>query len=335
MEGQLPSIYCKLWRMIGLEKTATKKSLKPQLPGKKHRLNCTAYEAKQKTLGYVFLLPIVTLLGVFMFYPMVNSVIMSLTNWSGMSTEYEFVGLKNYIRIFTDMPEYWKALGVNAQFALISTVIQTVLGFLLAVVVINLTPGWQNFYKISLYLPVIIPAAAISVMWRYIYTPDYGLINQFLRAIGLESLCRAWTADADTAMGAVIFTNTWRYVGFTMVLYYVAMLDIPKEMLESSLIDGANRWHQIRYFYFPLTRGATEINFILSITGGLRAFDMFYLLTSGGPGTATKVVSMWILETAFTSYKFGRALAMSIVLFLIVFVTMVVFRWILAPKDKD
>ena len=292
-------------------------------------------ETQRKILGYFFLLPIVVMLTVFMFYPIVKSVVMSFTNWSGMTDDWEWVGLNNYIRIFTNMPEYWRAMKVNVIYALIATAVQLTLGFLLAVLVIKMRPRWQSFYKIALYLPVIIPAAAISVMWRYIYTPEYGLINQFLRAIGLEELCRAWTADPDTALGAVIVTNTWRYAGFTMVLYYVAMLDIPKDVLESAQIDGANRWHLIRYFYLPLTRGTTEINLILTITGCLRAFDIFYLLTSGGPGTSTKVVSMWIMETAFQSYKYGRALAMSIVLFVIVVFTMVIFRLILTPREKE
>ena len=292
-------------------------------------------ETQRKILGYFFLLPIVVMLTVFMFYPIVKSIVMSFTNWSGMTDDWEWVGLNNYIRIFTNMPEYWRAMKVNVIYALIATAVQLPLGFLLAVLVINMRPRWQNFYKIALYLPVIIPAAAISVMWRYIYTPEYGLINQFLRAIGLEELCRAWTADPNTALGSVIVTNTWRYAGFTMVLYYVAMLDIPKDVLESAQIDGANRWHLIRYFYLPLTRGTTEINLILTITGCLRAFDIFYLLTSGGPGTSTKVVSMWIMETAFQSYKYGRALAMSIVLFVIVVFTMVIFRLILTPREKE
>ncbi|MDR3121337.1 MAG: sugar ABC transporter permease [Clostridiales bacterium] len=294
-----------------------------------------SFEVKRKILGYVFLIPVAIMLGVFMFAPIVESVVKSFTNWSGMTGEYRFIGWDNYVRIFTDMPEYWRAMSVNARYAVIATTIQTTVGFFLSVLVINLTARWQTFFKVSLYLPVIIPAAAISVMWRYIYTPDYGLLNQLLRAVGLDSLTHAWTAEQATALGSVIFTNTWRYAGFTMVLYYVSMLDIPKEMLEASYIDGAGRWAQIRYFYFPLTRGATEINFILSITGCLRAFDIFYLLTAGGPGTHTKVVSMWIMETAFQSFKFGRALAMSIVLFLIVVMTMLVFRRILAQREES
>ena len=285
--------------------------------------------------AYLLMVPFLVVFALFVLWPVIYSIVMSFTNWSGMTDDWEWVGLNNYIRIFTNMPEYWRAMKVNVIYALIATAVQLTLGFLLAVLVINMRPRWQSFYKIALYLPVIIPAAAISVMWRYIYTPEYGLINQFLRAIGLEELCRAWTADPDTALGAVIVTNTWRYAGFTMVLYYVAMLDIPKDVLESAQIDGANRWHLIRYFYLPLTRGTTEINLILTITGCLRAFDIFYLLTSGGPGTSTKVVSMWIMETAFQSYKYGRALAMSIVLFVIVVFTMVIFRLILTPREKE
>ena len=288
---------------------------------------------RRKVLGYVFLIPMVTMLVMFMYYPIVNSVILSFTNWSGFEKGYDFIGIRNYQRLFTETPEYWKAMWVNIRFAVISTAIQTVMGFFLAVGVINLTRRWQNFYKVTLYLPVMLPAAVVSVMWRFIYTPDYGLINQLLRAIGLSGWTRAWTADPVFALAAVIFTNTWRYVGFTMVLYYVSMLDISREMLESAMVDGATYWHRIRYFYFPLTRGTTEINVVLSITGGLRAFDMFYLLTQGGPGANTKVVGMWILETAFRSYRFGRALTMSIVLFVIVVITMLISRFILAPRD--
>lgn len=289
---------------------------------------------KRKLLGYAFLLPAVTLLAVFVVYPIINSIVMSFTNWSGFSKDYDFIGLRNYERLFSETPEYWKAMWVNIRFAFISTTLQTVLGFVLAVIVINLSKGWQNFYKISLYLPVVLPAAVVSVLWRFIYTPDYGLLNQLLRAVGLSSWTRAWIGDPKYALGAVIVANTWRYVGFTMVLYYVSMLDISSEVIESSMMDGCSYLQRIRYFYFPLTRGTTEINFVLSLTGGLRAFDMFYLLTKGGPGTSTKVVGMLIIDTAFSNYKFGRALTMSVVLFAIVVVAMLITRKLLAPREE-
>ena len=291
---------------------------------------------RRKILGYFFLLPAMTFLAVFMFYPIINSVIMSLTNWSGFSNQSRFIGLANYKNLFTkthDQGEYWKAMWVNIRFAFISTTIQTVLGFFLAIIVINLSKGWQNFYKVALYLPVVLPAAVVSILWRFIYTPDYGMINQVLRAIGLDSLTRAWVGDPRTALGAVIVANTWRYVGFTTVLYYVSMLNISGEVIESSMLDGCTLLQRTRYFYFPLTRGVTEINFVLSITGGLRAFDMFYLLTNGGPGTTTRVVGMLIYNTAFVNFRFGMALADSVVLFAIVVIVMLISRAVLAPRE--
>ena len=299
---------------------------------------------KRKILGLVFLVPILALLSVFMFYPILNSAVMSFTNWSGLTKETwlsvlqnSFVGLDNYKNLLTeptlDRTEFWRGMWVSARFAFISTTIQTAIGFFLAVMVINLSKGWQNFYKVSLYLPVILPAAVVAVLWRFIYTPDFGMINQFLRAIGLDSITRAWIADPITALPAVIFTNTWRYVGFTTVLYYVSMLDISRDVIESSMIDGCTTFQRIRYFYFPLTRGATEINFVLSITGGLRAFDIFYLLTRGGPGTVTRVVGMKIYDTAFINFRFGPALAMSVILFLVVVIVMLISRYVLAPRE--
>ena len=299
---------------------------------------------QRKILGYVFLVPILTLLSVFMFYPILNSMIMSLTSWSGLTRETwysvlqsSFVGFENYRNLLTvdtlDRFEFWRGMWVSVRFAFISTVIQTILGFFLAVFVINLSKGWQNFYKVSLYLPVILPSAVIAILWRFIYTPDFGMLNQFLRAVGLGSLTRAWIASPTFALPAVILTNTWRYVGFTTVLYYVAMLNIPADMIESSMIDGCTHLQRVRYFYFPLTRGATEINFVLSITGGLRAFDMFYLLTRGGPGTATRVVGMKIFDTAFINFRFGPALAMSVILFLVVVIVLLITRFVLAPRD--
>ena len=291
---------------------------------------------RRKILGYFFLLPIALFLSVFMLYPIVNSIIMSLTNWSGISNRFRFIGIENFRNLFTatlDQSRYWRAMWVNVRFAFISTAIQTFLGFILAVIVINLSKGWQNFYKVALYLPVIMPAAVVAVLWRFIYTPDFGMINQFLRIIGLDSLTRAWIADPQTALASVILTNTWRYVGFTTVLYYVSMLNIGNDIIESSMMDGCNILHRICHFYFPLTRGATEINIVLSVTGGLSAFDIFFLLTRGGPGTTTNVVGMLIYDTAFVNFRFGMGLAMSVVLFLIVIGVMLILRAVLAPRE--
>lgn len=292
-------------------------------------------ERKKKLAGYLFLLPSFGFLCAFLLFPMVESVIKSFTNWNGFSPDYEFVGLKNYISIFTNNSAYWDAILINLKFAIISTAIQTLLGFLLAFAVYYMSPRWQTFYKVALYVPVILPAAVIAVMWTFMLSPDTGLVNTILRAVGLDSLAHAWVGEKATALGAIIAVNTWQYVGFTMVLYFIAMQNISKDILESAEIDGANKWHKLRYFFLPLTAGTTEVNVVLSITGGMKSFALFYMMTGGGPGTATRVVSMLIYKTAFQDYKFSVALAMSTVLFVILLCLTLISRYMLSRTSTD
>lgn len=273
---------------------------------------------KKNLLGYIFIIPSITLILAFYYYPIINGMIFSMTDWNGFAKEYNFIGLKNYIELFTSNRYFWDAMVVNLKFAIISTIIQTVLGFLLAYMLMVVSKRWQSFYKVALYLPVLLPGATVGVMWTFIYNPSSGLINQFLGTIGLESLQRGWVKEASTALGCVIATNTWRFVGITMVLYFITMITISPEIIESVKIDGGNQFHILRYVYLPLTWFATEINFLLSIIGGMKTFDMFFLLTGGGPGRATEVTSLLIYRTAFDNYEFSKALTMTVILFIVI-----------------
>jgi len=293
----------------------------------------TGYEKRQKLLGYVFLLPTFLFLAVFMFYPLAKSIVMSFTNWTGINDDFKFTGLNNYIRLFTNTPEYWNGIIINFKFAIITTLIQTTIGFLLAFIVYYMTKKWQNFYKVSLYIPVILPAAVIAVMWAFIFSPEYGLLNQFLRLIGLGKLAIGWLGDPRTALASIVVVNTWQYVGFTMVLYYIAMLNISKDILESAAADGASKWVLLKSFFMPLTMNTTEINVILSLTGGMKTFALFYMMTGGGPGRVTQVASMVIYDTAFVNFDFARALTMSTVLFLIILVLMIASRKLMQKED--
>lgn len=286
------------------------------------------YKQKNKIAGYFFLLPSAAFLFCFLLYPFCVSVFRSFTDWNGLKDEVAFVGVKNYVDLFTNNPDYWRSIGVNLKFSVVSTLIQTVLGFLLAFAVYYMGKRWQTFYKVSLYIPVILPASVVAVMWRFMLNPDTGLINTVLRMLHLDGLTRAWLGDSSTALNTIIAVNTWQYIGFTMVLFYIAMQNISLDVLESAAIDGANKWDLLVKFFLPLTAGTTTTNVILSITGGMKSFGLFYMLTDGGPGDVTRVVSMRIYTTAFTDYKFYRALAMASVLFVIILVLTLVSRYI-------
>lgn len=191
-------------------------------------------------MGYVFLIPGFVFLGCFLVFPFFKSLVRSFTDWNAFSPDFSFVGLKNYIELFHN-DEYWAAIKVNLVFAVVSTLIQTTLGFLLAFAVYYMTPKWQQFYKVALYIPVVLPASVVAVMWKFMLNKDIGLVNTLLRLVGLDNLTHAWIGEKSTALGTVIAVNTWQYIGFTMVLFYIAMMNISKDVLESAAVDGATK----------------------------------------------------------------------------------------------
>lgn len=278
-------------------------------------------------MGYVFLIPGFVFLGCFLVFPFFKSLVRSFTDWNAFSPDFSFVGLKNYIELFHN-DEYWAAIKVNLVFAVVSTLIQTTFGFLLAFAVYYMTPKWQQFYKVALYIPVVLPASVVAVMWKFMLNKDIGLVNTLLRLVGLDNLTHAWIGEKSTALGTVIAVNTWQYIGFTMVLFYIAMMNISKDVLESAAVDGATKKDLFFNFFLPLTAGTTETNVILSISGGMKSFALFYMLTGGGPGKATTVVAQLIYTTAFVDFKFYRALAMSTVLFIIILTLVLISRLI-------
>ncbi|HAX03022.1 MAG TPA: hypothetical protein DHV05_03480 [Acholeplasmataceae bacterium] len=283
-------------------------------------MNVTQIKTMNKSIqiyGWMFVLPAIISIIIFIIYPIVFSSIMSFTNWKSLFVDIKFVGFDNYRWVFSrDGDLFWQGLNVSFKFALISTLIQTVLGFILASVLYNLSRRAQSIYKVLLYTPVILPAAVVAVMWSFIYKPEVGLIDQFLSKVFHITNTPLWIADQNIALWSVIATNTWRFVGITMIIYFVAMNAISKEVIESSRMDGANKWQTIKHIIIPLTWRSTQINILLSIIGGLKSFDLFYLLTGGAAGT--RVVGLHIYKTAFEYRQFARAVTMSLILTIII-----------------
>lgn len=266
--------------------------------------------------GWLFVVPAILSILVFIVYPITFSTIMSFTNWKSLFVDIKFVGIENYRWLFSEDGDlFWQGLKISFKFSLISTIIQTVLGFFLANILYNLKGKAQNVYKVLLYTPVILPAAVVAVMWSFIYKPEVGLIDQLLLRLFNIQNTPLWIASEGIALWSVIFANTWRFIGITMIIYFVAMNAIPKEVIESAKIDGASNWEILKHIMIPLTWRSTQINILLSIIGGLKSFDLFFLLTGGAAGTG--VVGLYIYKTAFQYRQFARAVTMSLVLTII------------------
>ena len=188
---------------------------------------------------------------------------------------------------------------------------------MLAYVLFNMTSKWQAIYRVLLYIPVLLPPSVISVMWTFIFEPNVGLIDSILALLGVLNF-PMWLADEKIALGTVIFVNTWQYIGFTTIIYFIAMNAISKDVLESASIEGANKRRILWQFILPLTWSSTSTNLLLSVMGGLKSFDLFFLFTNGTGDYGLYVVGLYIWKTAYKFKTFCRAVTMSLVLSVII-----------------
>jgi ABC-type sugar transport system permease subunit len=290
-------------------------------------------QKKANILGWLLMLP--TLIGIVLFilYPVVFSLILSFTNWKFVFVNVKFTGFDNYAWLFSSLgAQFWESVWISMKFTFISTAIQTVLGFFLAYVLYNMKTKTQGFYKIILYIPVLLPAAVVSVMWNFIFEPNVGLMDSLLSIFGINDY-PLWLVNDNIALWTVIAVNTWRYIGVTMIIYFIAMNAISKDIIESSTIDGANKFTILWKIILPLTWSSTSTNLLLSVMGGLKSFDLFYLFTNGTGDHGLYVVGLYIWQTAYKYKTFCRAVTMSIVLSLIIGIITLTMNFLLNRQE--
>lgn len=295
--------------------------------------NIKSFQKKANIIGWLLMIP--TILGILLFiiYPVIFSFIMSFTNWKFVFVNVGFIGGTNYEWLFSESgSQFWISVWTSIKFTFISTAIQTFLGFLLAYVLYNMQPKAQAVYKILIYIPVLLPSAVVSVMWVFIFEPNVGLVDILLSYIGIENP-PLWLVDDKIALGTVIFVNTWQYIGFTTIVYFIAMNAISKDILEGATIDGASRWKLLWRFILPLTWSSTSINLLLSIMGGLKSFDLFYLFTNGTGDHGLYVVGLYIWRTAYKFKTFCRAVTMSIILSVIIAAISITINYLLGKTE--
>lgn len=281
------------------------------------------------------MLSIPAALGILVFtvYPVLYSLYLSFTDCGYVPVDLSFVGLDNYKWIFTDQSLFFESLGLSLTFTVLSTAIQTVLGFFLAYMLYSLRGKVQGFFRVILYLPNILPTAAAAVMWVNFFEPNYGMLDMLLQALGMEPVQEWITEGSDLQLICVILVNTWKHVGLTMLIYFVAMNSINKEILESAQVDGANRLAVVTRIILPVTWYTTGINVLLSMIGGLKSYDLFMLLFDKTT-VSMNVAGLYIFNTAFTDQNYGRATAMSILLAVIIGVLILIVNKVMKEKDE-
>jgi len=267
---------------------------------------------------YVWVMPAVVLYFVFKLAPLIGGVYLALLRWDGIEPA-TFVGLDNFVQIFHDKL-IASALMNNIKFAIGTVVGKTVLSLLLALL-LNQGIRGRGFYRTALFTPVVISMVVVGLLWSWIYNPQFGLLNDLLRLVGMENLILDWLGGTKVALWSLMVVEIWKWYGFHMVIFLAGLQTIPEELYEVARIDGASRLRRLASITLPLLQPTMLINVTLALMGALNVFDIPYVMTAGGPANSTMVMALHIYIRGFRYGKFGYGTAMSYALLL--FVTVV------------
>lgn len=273
----------------------------------------------KKHIIFFYLLPALVLIAAFIFFPIILNFIFSFYRWSSFSPEKTFIGFDNFTRLFKD-PVIGTALINNIAFALISIFFQVGISMIIAAV---LEEKWmqsaQPLFRTIYFLPSMISLTVVSLLWQTMYSPMYGIINPLLESIGLGAFTNDWLGNTKTAIYSVIMVSQWQYIGYTMVLFLVAMQKISLDLYEAAVIDGANSFQRFIYITIPGIKEMLLVNVMTTIIGAFKVFDAIYIMTSGGPGRSTEVLGSYLFRTGFRNDEMGYASAIASLVFVITF----------------
>lgn len=272
---------------------------------------------KKRTIGYflVFTVPALLVYTVFWIFPIMLSAGISFTNWTGITklSEAEFVGFKNYGSLMSD--SILKiALKNNIIYGLIMMLVVPVMSFTIAYLIETFIKR-KVFWRTVAYLPAILPTIVTVMLWKWMYNPSYGLVNQLLKTIGLKHFSTGWLTNADTALGAVALTSLWKTIPVYFVLFMAGLQSVPGDLTEAAVLDGAGRLQVIWNVILPSVRRVTTIVLVLVFIDVFRVFDLVYAMTNGGPGYYnTEMILTYGYKTTFTNSNAGYGMAITTML---------------------
>lgn len=264
---------------------------------------------------YLLLAPAFILLTVMLVYPMAKTAYMSFWRWPYTDpSRIKFVGLDNYIELFTEDPYFMSSLIFTLRFSAVTIAIEFVIGLLGALILDNVR-FLRNVIRSVIFLPYMVAPIAAGLVWRLLWARDFGLVNYLLSLFGAGAV--NWLGSAEYAFWALVITEVWRSMPFVMLILLAGLSTIPPELLEAAKVDGGNSWQNFLHVIFPLMLPSVTIALVFQTIFKLRVFDLVFTLTGGGPGRATTPLGLLIQRTYFRDFEGGYAGAIAVVLLLL------------------
>jgi ABC-type sugar transport system permease subunit len=273
---------------------------------------------------YLFVLPALILFATFVLLPLAASLYYGFTRWNGLGAP-EWVGLANYLRAFND--EIYLSSYLHVVLYILGTLVVEVAFGLVMAVLLNSDRFGFSLFRVLFFSPVILSMVAAGLLWTFVYDFRFGLLNGFLKNVGLSAWVTPWLADPKTALWAVTVVSGWKYAGFYMIIYLAALKRIPFNLYEAAILDGAGTFQQFFRITLPLLRETTIVAVLLAVTGGFAAFDLFFAMTNGQPYNTTEIPTTWIVKQAFDRNQMGYGVALTVLMALVVgFISIVYLR---------
>ena len=286
--------------------------------------NDPAYVRKLRGIGFLFLLPAGIMILFTTVIPFLWNIYLSFGKWDGVG-KYEFVGLKNYGKIFTTR-QAMLAIKNSVIIAVVATLVAMLIGLAMALLIYRVSKTEGAIFRFVFYGPVMLPMTVVGLLFTFILATDVGLLNNMLRAIGLGSLAKAWLATDVMVVVTIGVVQGWRSAGTIMMLSYTAIIALPEDLFEESKLEGASYWQEIRMIIFPLIRTTLVLSFSMMSMWSFKTYDIVQAMTKGGPGDLSLTAPLYILKETFQNGKFGFAAAVSVVFAFIIMVIIAAIR---------
>ncbi len=279
----------------------------------------------------LFLLPALVLFTLFVVYPIFRSVYFSTFDWKGFGPAVDNIGLDNYRRILTD-EVFLKAIKNVILIIVLSLGIQLPMALVLAVLVGRDLPG-RSLFRTIFFLPYVLSEVNTAIMWMLLYNADpaRGFLNSIMVILGLEPV--AWLADMNVVIFAIFVTLTWKYFGFHMLLYLTGLQNIPREIEEAAVIDGANSFQNFFYITLPLLGSTIKTSVYMSVLGSIQQFILIWVMTRGGPVNASETMATYMYRFGFVRYQLGYGSAVAIIMFILCMIFSLVYQALTRKPD--
>lgn len=262
--------------------------------------------------GIIFMLPALAFISFSIFIPTIWNVVLSFQEWDGF-LQRNWVGFANYKAAFLD-ENVMRSLANSIYLAVGITIASLLVGVVLAALIYRLGRREGAIYRLILFMPVMLPVAIIGLLFTFMYNPEMGLINQFLRMVGAGGLAQAWLENPRTVMLSIIAVGIWRMSGLTMMLVFAAMQGIPGSLFESSRLEGASYGRQFFSIILPLVKPVIQLSAVFTLVLAFKSYDLVFVMTEGGPGILSRTIPLHMIDTAFTYSEFGYSAAMGFLL---------------------